>query len=71
MRKQVQKNNDMPKWLKIVNLIVFVAIVFVAISIISSDVGNYSDKLGGAGDIWWADVPAVEESYQHITGKNK
>ncbi|KUO51760.1 MAG: hypothetical protein APF76_15385 [Desulfitibacter sp. BRH_c19] len=58
------ESKNLPKWLRNVTFIVFGIILFGAISIVSLDTGNYADQVAGAGDIWWADVPEVEDAYQ-------
>ena len=44
-------------------------IIFAVVLIISKDIGEYSNKPGGAGEIWWTQVPAIEATYQEVTTK--
>ncbi len=55
-----------PRWLKIVNIIALVVILTLTVYIISSDKGSFADHGSGAGDMWWADVPEVEDAYQDL-----
>lgn len=40
--------------------------IFLAMLIIAFDIGQSASRISGAGDIWWMDVPEVEQSYQKI-----
>lgn len=44
-------------------------IIFAVFFIISKDLGEYSSKPGGAGEIWWTQVPVIESTYQEVTTK--
>lgn len=38
-----------------------------AVLIAAFNKGASTSNRSGAGDIWWVDVPAVEESYRQLT----
>lgn len=38
-------------------------VVFLAFFIIVTDAGQHTKSRSGAGDIWWMDVPEIEEIY--------
>ncbi|MBS4029804.1 MAG: hypothetical protein KGZ63_00010 [Clostridiales bacterium] len=47
--------------------IIFLALVLgTAVYIIVFDKGISNDHARGAGDIWWVDVPAIEEAYREL-----
>ena len=50
--------------------VVVVIVVFLLVItegwITGKDYGNYRNHVSGAGDIWWTDVPEVEESYRKL-----
>jgi hypothetical protein len=50
--------------------IVFISlIILVAGYIVTQDVGDFESKPGGAGEIWWTQVPVIEEVYTNINNK--
>ncbi|MBS4022134.1 MAG: hypothetical protein KGZ79_06895 [Dethiobacter sp.] len=59
----------MKKRISIVTWILLIAAIFSAVLIAVFDIGSSSEGTSGAGDIWWVDVPAVEQSYLKITNK--
>lgn len=67
MSKQRITENSVPGWFKMFNLIVLVIILASSIYIISSDAGDFATQPSGAGDIWWVDVPAINESYHKLS----
>jgi len=46
---------------------IFITCLTAALYIISTDLGNFATQPAGAGDIWWADIPLVEEAYQNLS----
>jgi len=58
--------HELPKFLKVMNLILLISIIVTALFIISSDKGKFAEKTSGAGDIWWADIPAIDEAYKEL-----
>lgn len=45
------------------------AAIFSAVIITAFDKGRSASRTSGAGDIWWVDVPEVEQSYRQLTQK--
>ncbi|MEW6624633.1 MAG: hypothetical protein AB1420_16165 [Bacillota bacterium] len=56
---------------KILRLVILVTVISAAIYVIAFDKGNYADKPAGAGQIWWADVPIIEEFYQDLKARRQ
>jgi len=46
------------------------AAIIIAMLIIAFDKGQSAGSISGAGDIWWMDVPEVEQSYRKVTAKD-
>jgi hypothetical protein len=46
--------------------LLFVVAIFSAVIITVLDKGQSASQTSGAGDIWWVDVPEVEQSYQQL-----
>jgi len=49
--------------------ILLIIAIFSALLITIFDAGNSVTRTSGAGDIWWVDVPEVEQSYRAIVQK--
>ncbi|WP_163193089.1 hypothetical protein [Clostridium thermarum] len=43
------------------------ALLIAAIYVITKDLGDHNSKPGGAGEIWWTQVPEIEAFYQNIS----
>lgn len=63
--------SELPKFLKTINLILLIIILAAAFFIISTDKGKFAEQTTGAGDIWWADIPAIHEAYKEIKSRYK
>ncbi|WP_028309642.1 hypothetical protein [Desulfitibacter alkalitolerans] len=61
-----EDNHELPTWIKIINLMLFIVILGGALFIISTDKGKFTGQTSGAGDIWWADIPAIDEAYKEL-----
>ena len=59
--------NRRNKYLAAISWVALTAAIFLAILIIAFDKGQSAGSISGAGDIWWMDVPEIEQSYQKIT----
>jgi hypothetical protein len=53
---------------RLVTLFLIVAVI-VAGWMFLSDLGHSKDRPAGAGDIWWTQVPLIEEVYQSIKNR--
>ncbi len=50
--------------------VVLTVAVFLAVLIMVFDKGQSAGHISGAGDIWWVDVPEVEQSYRKVTAED-
>lgn len=48
--------------------IVLAVAILSAVLLTAFDQGQSASRTSGAGDIWWVDVPEVEQSYRNLTG---
>lgn len=49
------------KKLRAILITIFLGIAFF---VILKDLGDYNNKPGGAGEIWWTQVPQIDELYR-------
>ena len=55
----------MAKKVRVIWILLIIA-VFAAVLITVFDAGGSAARSSGAGDIWWVDIPEVEQSYHTI-----
>ena len=55
---------------KIINLLGFVIVIFVVTSVLHLLPGAPSNE-PGAGDIWWMNVPEINEMYEKMNEKTQ
>ncbi len=49
-----------------VTRVLLAAVILAVVLIVVFDKGGSASRGSGAGDIWWVDVPEVEQSYRQI-----
>jgi hypothetical protein len=58
-------------WVSTITWVFLGVAILSAVLIAGLDIGVSANRTSGAGDIWWVDVPEVEQSYRKITERNK
>lgn len=61
--------SDLPKWSTVVSRIILFMVIIASAYIICFDIGDSCEQPAGAGQIWWADVPQIEQCYQSLKNK--
>lgn len=51
------------KKLRAILITIVLIIVFI---VMLKDLGDHKNKPGGAGEIWWTQVPQIDETYQKL-----
>jgi uncharacterized protein (UPF0333 family) len=54
------------KTFSLLQVLFLVFVLGTAAYIIVFDSGSSTEHASGAGDIWWVDVPAIEEAYREL-----
>jgi hypothetical protein len=52
--------------MKKINIIFMTIILIAAFYVMLKDLGDYSTKPAGAGEIWWTQVPQIDKFYQNL-----
>ncbi|NLZ49907.1 MAG: hypothetical protein GX895_14210 [Clostridiales bacterium] len=52
--------------MKRIRVILIAIILIVFFIVMVNDLGDHTNKPGGAGEIWWTQVPQIDETYRKL-----